>query len=65
MKDIAKAQVNKVLMLLKMTLITNGLGLATDHEGHLLIFESAEYKEKGQRLEDCDGMVIHLEDLVR
>jgi hypothetical protein len=65
MKNNAKQQINKVLMLLKMTLVTNGCSLATDHDGHLFIFNTAEYERKGKRLEKCDGLVVKLSDLIK
>lgn len=65
MKDKTKQQINKVLMLLKMTLITNGCSIATDHDGHLFIFNTAEYKRMGEQLEKCDGLVVKLIDLIK
>lgn len=54
----------EVSAMLKLTLVSNGCGLATDHEGHLFIFEDAELKKNGERLEKCDGIIVHLKDLV-
>lgn len=59
-----KEQINYALGFLKMVLISNGCGLATDHEGHLFIFNNREYQQKG-KLEDCDGIVVTLNDLIR
>jgi hypothetical protein len=48
----------------KLVLMSNGCGLATDNNGHLFIFDNKELKEKGNRLENCDGIVVNLKDLV-
>lgn len=59
-----KEQINRALTLFKMTLVANGCGLATDHEGHLFIFNNAELKKHGDKLEKCDGIIVHFKDLV-
>lgn len=64
MEKIIKQRINRALTMLKLTLVSNGCGLATDHEGHLFIFEDAELKKNGERLEKCDGIIVHLKDLV-
>ncbi len=48
----------------KLVLMSNGCGLATDNNEHLFIFDNKELKEKGNRLENCDGIVVNLKDLV-
>lgn len=64
MKSQTKQQIKKVLMLLRMTLVTSGCSIATDKEGHLFIFNTEEYNRKGKKLEKCDGIVVHLSDLI-
>ena len=64
MKQVTKQQINKVLTLLKMTLVTSGCSIATDHDGHLFIFSTEEYNRKDKKLEKCDGIVVKLSDLV-
>ena len=54
MDKVVKQRINRALTMLKLTLVSNGCGLATDHEGHLFIFEDAELKKNGERLEKCD-----------
>ena len=47
MDKVVKQRINRALTMLKLTLVSNGCGLATDHEGHLFIFEDAELKKNG------------------
>lgn len=64
MKKEIKRQINQALTMFKLVLMSNGCGLATDNNGHLFIFDNKELKEKGNRLENCDGIVVNLKDLV-
>lgn len=64
MTEQGKKMINKALGFLKMALTSNSCGIATDHEGHLFIFDNKEYTEKG-KLEECSGMVVNLQDLIR
>lgn len=64
MEKIVKQRINRALTMLKLTLVSNGCGLATDNNGHLFIFNNKELQEKGNRLENCDGIVVNLKDLV-
>lgn len=63
MSENVKSLVNKALGFLKMILVANNCGIATDHEGHIFIFDNGEYKRKGS-LEKCSGIVVALKDLV-
>lgn len=64
MTEQGKKRINHAFALLKLALTANNCGIATDHEGHLFIFDNKEYTEKG-KLEECSGMVVNLQDLVR
>ena len=52
MKDEAKHEIQILLDLLKSSLTRNGVSMATDREGNLMFFDTAEYNRSGGKTFD-------------
>lgn len=63
MTDSTKQEISIVLDLLKGTLIRNGVSMATDKNGNLMFFDTAEYNRSGGKI--FDGFRININDLVK
>lgn len=63
MTDDTKQEIQIVLDLLKGSLTRNGVSMATDREGNLMLFDTATYnRSKGK---EFDGFRVNINDLVK
>lgn len=63
MTDDTKHEIQILLDLLKSSLTRNGVSMATDREGNLMFFDTAEYNRSSGKT--FDGFRININDLVK
>lgn len=63
MNDEQKQELTMVLELLHTTIVKNHISMATDGNGNILFFDTAEYLDK-KDVKKCNGLAVNVQDFV-